>query len=97
MELTRLTFRRTVAQLPPMADWLTPAPALPGMDAWIGWGFPAETLLVVGLSFTAAVFSWYCIERPCLRLKERLSASGSLPQENASANGGQSQRPQVAA
>jgi peptidoglycan/LPS O-acetylase OafA/YrhL len=41
----------------------------------IGPSHPATTLLAVGLSFAAAVFSYYWIERPFLQLKLRLEAS----------------------
>jgi peptidoglycan/LPS O-acetylase OafA/YrhL len=71
----------------PIIFWLQPV--------GLGWRFPAETFLVVGLTFTAAVCSWYCIEQPCLRLKERLSASGSPPKGSTSAEGRPSQRPPV--
>jgi peptidoglycan/LPS O-acetylase OafA/YrhL len=73
----------------PIICWLQPV--------GLGWGFPAETFLVVGLTFTAAVCSWYCIERPCLRLKERLSVSGSPPPVNSRAAGPPTHRPPVAA
>jgi peptidoglycan/LPS O-acetylase OafA/YrhL len=45
----------------PVIHWLRPwRPGAPS---------PTETLLIVVLSFTAAALSYYCIERPCLRLK----------------------------
>jgi peptidoglycan/LPS O-acetylase OafA/YrhL len=48
----------------PIISWLG--------DEGLGWGHPGKTLLVIGLTAAAAVFSYYCIERPCLRLKDRL-------------------------
>jgi peptidoglycan/LPS O-acetylase OafA/YrhL len=48
----------------PITYWLDPA--------GLGWQHPAMTLLVVGLTFAAALLSFYCIEGPCLRLKDRL-------------------------
>jgi peptidoglycan/LPS O-acetylase OafA/YrhL len=42
--------------------------------AGLGWRHPGNTLLATALSFTAAVLSYICIERPCLRLKRRLEA-----------------------
>jgi peptidoglycan/LPS O-acetylase OafA/YrhL len=38
----------------------------------LGWTVPLETLKVAGLSFAAATLSYFCIERPFLRLKDRL-------------------------
>jgi len=38
----------------------------------LGWTVPLETLKVAGLSFAAAILSYFCVERPFLRLKERL-------------------------
>jgi peptidoglycan/LPS O-acetylase OafA/YrhL len=48
----------------PIIHWLRPAD--------LGWAFPVETVGVTGLSFAAAVLSYWCIERPCLRLKQLL-------------------------
>jgi peptidoglycan/LPS O-acetylase OafA/YrhL len=53
----------------PIIHWLRPAQ--------LGWTAPANTLLVTGLSFAAAMISYYGIERPCLRLKLRLQSPGS--------------------
>jgi peptidoglycan/LPS O-acetylase OafA/YrhL len=36
------------------------------------WRFPAAPFVVAGLSLAAAIVSYYCVERPCLRLKDRL-------------------------
>jgi len=44
-------------------------------------------LLVLGLSLAAAVVSYYFVERPFLRLKDRLSSGGTT------ANGGSSRAP----
>jgi peptidoglycan/LPS O-acetylase OafA/YrhL len=38
----------------------------------LGWGNLSGTLLAAGLSVAAAVASYFCIERPCLRLKHRV-------------------------
>src|SRR5262249_36182536 len=38
----------------------------------LGWGHPGPTLLVAGLAFAAAIASYFWLERPCLRLKDRL-------------------------
>ena len=46
-------------------------------DKEIGWEHPANTLLVAGLSFGVAVFSYFVVERPCLRLKDRFRSRGS--------------------
>ncbi len=73
----------------PVICWLKPV--------GLGWHFPAQSLLVVGLTFTAAALSWYCIERPCLQLKKRLSASGVLPPGSAGPGGRPPHQPQVAA
>jgi peptidoglycan/LPS O-acetylase OafA/YrhL len=48
----------------PIIYWLHPA--------GLGWRYPLMTLLVVGLTTAAALLSYYGIERPCLRLKDRL-------------------------
>jgi peptidoglycan/LPS O-acetylase OafA/YrhL len=48
----------------PIISWLRPA--------GLGWRFPATTLLVVGLTLASALLSYCCIERPCLRLKDRM-------------------------
>jgi peptidoglycan/LPS O-acetylase OafA/YrhL len=59
----------------PIMHWLQPAR--------FGWRFPAMTLLAVGLTAVAALLSYYCIERPCLRLKERLRLRASTLPANA--------------
>ena len=38
----------------------------------VGWSHPGMLLAVVVLTFAAALASYFCIERPCLRLKDRL-------------------------
>jgi peptidoglycan/LPS O-acetylase OafA/YrhL len=48
----------------PIIHWLH-APAL-------GWSAPGMTLLAGALSLAAAIVLYFCIERPCLRLKDRL-------------------------
>jgi peptidoglycan/LPS O-acetylase OafA/YrhL len=53
----------------PIIHWLRPAR--------LAWTAPANTLLVTGLSFAAAVISYYGIERPRLRLNLRLQSPGS--------------------
>jgi peptidoglycan/LPS O-acetylase OafA/YrhL len=40
----------------------------------LGWQHPGRTLFATGLTFLAAVTSYYCVERPFLRLKDRLRA-----------------------
>jgi peptidoglycan/LPS O-acetylase OafA/YrhL len=54
----------------PIIYWLRPAR--------LGWDAPGLTLLAAGLSIAAAVVSYYCVERPCLRLKGRLRAPDTL-------------------
>jgi peptidoglycan/LPS O-acetylase OafA/YrhL len=41
-------------------------------SAHLEWGNAGTTLLAVALTLAAALLSYYCIERPCLRLKDRL-------------------------
>ena len=59
----------------PIISWLRPA--------GLGWRYPAMTLLVVGLTVAAALLSYYGIERPCLRLKDRLRHRASITAANA--------------
>jgi peptidoglycan/LPS O-acetylase OafA/YrhL len=40
----------------------------------LGWSNPGASFLVLGLTLSAALVSFFCIERPCLRLKDRLGA-----------------------
>ena len=47
----------------PMHHWLQPMK--------FGWKHPTNTLLITSLSFAAAIASFYCIERPFLKLKKR--------------------------
>lgn len=47
----------------PIIHWVKPTD--------LGWRYPGWTLLVCGLTFVAALVSYYCLERPCLRLKKR--------------------------
>jgi peptidoglycan/LPS O-acetylase OafA/YrhL len=54
----------------PIIYWLGPA--------GVGWRFPAMTLLVLGLTLSSALLSYYCIERPCLRLKDRMRPRASI-------------------
>jgi len=54
----------------------------------MGWAAPGNTLLAASLSLTAALISFYLIERPCLRMKLRLHSPGSdtparVPDERA--------------
>jgi peptidoglycan/LPS O-acetylase OafA/YrhL len=48
----------------PIIHWLRPG--------GIGPDHAANTLLAVGLTLAAALVSYFCIERPCLRWKNRL-------------------------
>ena len=41
----------------------------------LGWRHPGNALLVLALTFAAAVLSYYLIERPCLRWKRRLGSA----------------------
>lgn len=52
----------------------------------LGWRFPTETTLVAGLTLAAAVLSFFAIERPCLRLKDRLQRCS--PRRSAAATVG---------
>jgi peptidoglycan/LPS O-acetylase OafA/YrhL len=77
----------------PIIQWLRPA--------GLGWRFPGMTLLVVGLTLATALLSYGCIERPCLRLKDRLrrrtpTVSATSSQPVGSVRGGASP-PQAAA
>jgi peptidoglycan/LPS O-acetylase OafA/YrhL len=63
----------------PIIHWLRPA--------GLGWRFPGQTLLAASLSITAAVISYYGIERPCLRLKQRLRVAEASPGPPGSARG----------
>ena len=49
----------------PIVYWLD-------LDRRLGWQHPWYTLLAAGLTLLAALVSFVCIERPCLRLKDRL-------------------------
>src|SRR5262249_9659655 len=48
----------------PIMYWLKPE--------GLGWRYPESNLLVLVLSFGGAIISYCCIERPCLRLKDRM-------------------------
>jgi peptidoglycan/LPS O-acetylase OafA/YrhL len=50
-----------------------------------GQSSPGMKLLAVCLSFAAALVSFHCIERPCLRLKERLQVLGRVRPAEAAA------------
>ena len=52
--------------------------------AGLGWKHPGMTLLIAGLSAVAAFLSYYCIESPSLRLKDRLRQRPSVTPANAS-------------
>lgn len=56
----------------PILHALLPAGLYLGAAVGPRWGYAVIALLVVGLSFLAAMLSYYLIERPCLRLKDRL-------------------------
>jgi peptidoglycan/LPS O-acetylase OafA/YrhL len=43
-----------------------------GLPTNSNWGYAALSFLALGLSYLAAVLSYYLIERPCLRLKDRV-------------------------
>jgi peptidoglycan/LPS O-acetylase OafA/YrhL len=59
----------------PILRWLRPA--------GLGWHYPTDTLLAAALSFAAAIASYYGVERPCLRLKNRLrSTRAALPKQD---------------
>jgi peptidoglycan/LPS O-acetylase OafA/YrhL len=64
----------------PVIHWLRPA--------GLGWDYPAETLLAAGLSFGAAVLSYYAVERPFLRLKHRLRGPDRAEPRAAAAGSG---------
>jgi len=72
--------------------WLEPAE--------YGWHHPAMTATAAGLSLAAALVSFYCIERPCLRLKDRLGHQTDAPKLDLSdslADGARLPPPGVAA
>jgi peptidoglycan/LPS O-acetylase OafA/YrhL len=48
----------------PVIYWLRPA--------GLGWDHPRDTALVALTSFAVALLAYWCVERPCLRLKGRL-------------------------
>jgi peptidoglycan/LPS O-acetylase OafA/YrhL len=48
----------------PVLYWLQPE--------GVGWRHPGNVLMALGLSLAAALASYYVVERPCLRLKDRL-------------------------
>jgi peptidoglycan/LPS O-acetylase OafA/YrhL len=60
-------------------------------DSKLGWKHPGHTLLIATLSVTAAVASYWIVERPFLRIKDRLNhpqgagAAGSVPATRAAA------------
>jgi peptidoglycan/LPS O-acetylase OafA/YrhL len=56
--------------------WLEPAE--------YGWNHPTMTATALGLSLAAALVSFYCIERPFLRLKDRLGHRTDAPTPAAS-------------
>lgn len=60
----------------PVIAWLQPT--------GLGWQHPSATLMVVGLTGAAAVASYYCIERPCLRLRDSLSRRRPTTRANES-------------
>jgi peptidoglycan/LPS O-acetylase OafA/YrhL len=55
----------------PVIHWLR----LPSRQ--LGWTAPGKTLLATGVSFAAALISFYLVERPCLLLKLRLHSPES--------------------
>jgi peptidoglycan/LPS O-acetylase OafA/YrhL len=48
---------------------------------------PADTLLILALTFAAAAVSYYAVERPCLRLKDRLRPRALPPADAPAASG----------
>jgi peptidoglycan/LPS O-acetylase OafA/YrhL len=54
----------------PVIVWLEPA--------GLGWSHPGQTLLAGVLCLAAALISYYGIELPFLRLKQRMSRAGSV-------------------
>jgi peptidoglycan/LPS O-acetylase OafA/YrhL len=44
-----------------------------------GWGIPVRAPVGIALSFLAAICSYFVIEQPCLRLKDRLRRPGRAP------------------
>ncbi|HWB13242.1 MAG TPA: acyltransferase [Pirellulales bacterium] len=59
----------------PVISWLGPTE--------LGWGHPTKTLTVVGLTSVAAILSYLCIERPCLRLKDLWGRRAPIAVANA--------------
>jgi peptidoglycan/LPS O-acetylase OafA/YrhL len=53
----------------PVVEWL-------GLRE-MGWKAPGETAVAVGVTFAAAILSYYLVERPFLRLKDRLQAGSA--------------------
>jgi peptidoglycan/LPS O-acetylase OafA/YrhL len=64
----------------PIIHWLHPSA--------LGWAAPGMTVLAGGLSFAAALVSYFCIERPCLRLKDRLHAAEPVAGRSERESGG---------
>jgi peptidoglycan/LPS O-acetylase OafA/YrhL len=62
----------------------------------LGWDHPRTMAAALGLSFGAAIVSYFGIERPCLRLKDRLGHRAVMPPQ-AVESGAMSAPPQVAA
>ncbi len=60
----------------PIIYWVSPS--------GLGWQYPGSTLLVAALTLAAAVLSFFCVERPFLRLKRRLHFASS--ESNATAS-----------
>jgi peptidoglycan/LPS O-acetylase OafA/YrhL len=62
---------------------------------------PQTTLLIIGLTFAVALLSYYCIERPFLRLKDRLGVQTPVIPARADAaagnEGGESASPRRSA
>jgi len=64
----------------------------------LGWDHPVRTVLAVVLIFLAALLSYYVVERPFLRLKDRFSAVGPVDAAaTASASSAGTVSPQAAA
>jgi peptidoglycan/LPS O-acetylase OafA/YrhL len=62
-------------------------------QAGLGWGYAAETALIAATTFAVAALSYYCLERPCLRLKRRVRA----PSPADAVSPAESNRPRLAA